>query len=422
MYRIVYLLPSLAFLAAAPARAGDDDYIVVKTKLKVEAGKHNRDHEPVSVPLSLPPHRLADVQLLLAGKPFVPAQLSPPTLVTEHIKAAEGKQRRDLEFVLPKLAAGKSLDLEAVITVHKAPAGGADGYIWFSHGGRAVELQHAERPILRYEFPRYDDKTPKARFLSYKPFHHVYAPGGRGVITNGPTGRYPHHRGLFFGFMKCGYDGNQVDTWHCKGDAHQAHDGFLTLSTGRVLGRHRVAVNWNGVGKKTFAKEEREVAAYNVPGGTLIEFSSRLSAVDGKVKLDGDPQHAGFHFRANSAVEGKTEKQTIFVRPDGADKPGATRNWPKDKRQVNLPWDVMSFVLGDRRFSVAYLDRPSNPKEARYSEREYGRIGSYFVYEVTKDKPLLINYRVWVQDGLMTVDQAAAKSRAFLEPVKVTVR
>src|SRR5947209_12157673 len=184
MYRIVYCVTVLALLAAAPARAGDD-YIVVKLKLKVEAGKHDRDHEPVCVPIALPPHRLADVKLLQGGKAFVPAQLSPPSLVTEHVKAPEGKQRRDLEFILPKLEAGKSLDLDAVVTVHKAPAGGANGYIWFSHGGRSVELQLAERPVLRYEFPRFDDSSPKARFLSYKPFHHVYAPGGRGVITNG---------------------------------------------------------------------------------------------------------------------------------------------------------------------------------------------------------------------------------------------
>ena len=89
------------------------------------------------------------------------------------------------------------------------------------------------------------------------------------------------------------------------------------------------------------------------------------------VKLDGDPQHAGFHFRAAPDVE-KHEKETgtnatTFVRPDGKGKPGKTRNWDKGKAgpKINLPWDAMSFVVDGNRYAVVYLDRPGNPKEAR---------------------------------------------------------
>jgi hypothetical protein len=55
------------------------------------------------------------------------------------------------------------------------------------------------------------------------------------------------------------------------------------------------------------------------------------------VTLDGDPQHAGFHFRADNEVAAKTSKQTVFTRPDGTDQPGKTRNWPDVKTHVNLP-------------------------------------------------------------------------------------
>ena len=51
-----------------------------------------------------------------------------------------------------------------------------------------------------------------------------------------------------------------------------------------------------------FAKELREITVYHVPDGRLIEFASRLESVIGTVKLDGDPQHAGFHFRAAQEV------------------------------------------------------------------------------------------------------------------------
>src|SRR5262249_22774987 len=141
---------------------------------------------------------------------------------------------------------------------------------------------------------------------------------------------------------------------------------------------------------QTFAKEQRELTAYNVPGGTLLEFASRLTALLPPVHLDGDPQHSGFHFRAINDVHTETETQTYFLRPDGKGPmcvkngkgPDETRNWDargKDPRTVNMPWDAMSFVVGGTRYTVAYLDNAKNPKESRGSEREYGRIGSYFV-------------------------------------------
>ncbi len=118
----------------------------------------------------------------------------------------------------------------------------------------------------------------------------------------------------------------------------------------------------------------------------------------------------------------KTAKQTTYVRPDGVGKPGETRNWdPKTgKGPINLAWNAMSFVRDGQRYSVAYLDRPGNPKEARFSERDYGRFGSYFVFDVTRDKPLSVSYRLWEQKGLMTPEQVAEKDADFVEPVKVT--
>jgi len=70
---------------------------------------------------------------------------------------------------------------------------------------------------------------------------------------------------------------------------------------------------------------------------------------------------------------------------------------------------------------VAYLDRPENPKEARFSEREYGRFGSYFEYTIERDKPLTVNYRLWLQEGLMKPEEVAALSANFVEPVNVTM-
>src|SRR5207247_2519955 len=175
---------------------------------------------------------------------------------------------------------------------------------------------------------------------------------------------------------------------HCAGGAHQSHEKLLASEAGNLMGRHRLEIAWHGQDKEVIAREERELTVYHFPTGTLIDFASRLRTTGGRVKLDGDPQHAGVQFRADDEVAKATSKQTVFVRPDGVGQPGVEWNWPQQKDQVNLPWKAMSFVLGGQRYTVADLDRPDNPKEARFSERTYGRFGSYFAYELTRENPL----------------------------------
>ena len=81
----------------------------------------------------------------------------------------------------------------------------------------------------------------------------------------------------------------------------------------------------------------------------------------------------------------------------------------------------MSFVLDGKRYAVAYLDNPANPKEARFSEREYGRFGSYFEYTIEKDKPLVVQYRLWIQEGMLHSEGVSRLSDDFIEPVSVTI-
>lgn len=414
-------------LLAAPAPAAKHT-----VELTIAAGKHDRANEPVCVPLQLPEKlkRITDVALLDGkGTRVAEAELIAPGLATRSIKPTKGHRRQDLHFVLPKLGAGQSVTLK--LEVHHGdglPVPASAGSYRFRPVAEeaATEVTYhlarqAPRKVLAYIHPKLDDTSAAAREATFKPFHRVYSPDGTVQVTKDVGGRFTHHRGLFYGFMRTTYDNTTVDIWHCRGETHQAHT-VVENTGGDALARHLCHIDWNGKDKKTFAKELRELTVYNVPGGTLIEFVSQLTPTGGDVKLDGDPQHAGFHFRASDEVASKTSKQTIFIRPDGVGKPGTEVNWPKEKKHVNLPWLAMSFVVGDKRYTAAYLDHPSNPKEARYSERTYGRFGSYFVTTVSKDKPLLVRYRVWLQDGQMTQEQVKAKSAAFVAPVEVKVK
>jgi hypothetical protein len=266
---------------------------------------------------------------------------------------------------------------------------------------------------------------PNDHYYTFKPFHNVYDPAaGAVMLTNSSAktakdGQFPHHRGLFYGWNRISYDGQTADIWHGTNNVFSTHDKTLSQEAGEVLGRQQAAISWHGKDGKTFATEERELTAYATPGGTLIDFASILKTDRPSVTLDGDPQHAGFHFRANQEVSKNGKANTYYLRPDGKGKIGETRNWDakgKNPIAINLPWNALSYVVGGKRYTVLRINHPDNPGESRGSERDYGRFGDYFEYTLTPDKPLKVKYRVWVQEGEMTVDECKAIAAAFVSP------
>jgi len=349
-----------------------------------------------------------------------------------------GEKSRELVFVLPDLKAGAKRTFTINTSAGVKLSGPSFKWVEKTPGQEDLVLDpgmgKADRPVLRYMHTAFDDSSKEKRDRSYKVFHHLYDPDGKRFVTNGGHTDphtdakkllFPHHRGLMFAFNRISYDGKKADTWHATGDAHQTHEKTLREVAGPVLASQTVQVDWHGVKKEVFATEERTLTAYNVPGGTLIDTDIVLKTTGGKIRLDGDPQHAGFQFRAsNDVVTQGNAKQTYYLRPDGKGKPGETRNWePKSKKgPVDLPWNVVSFVLDGQRYSVALIDHPENPGERRHSERDYGRFGSYFEYDLTKEHPLHLRHRVWLQKGEMTVDQVEALREAFVAPPKIAVK
>lgn len=414
------LATALALLAAFGSTARAEQPL--RLKLTVKAGQYDRKDTPIAVQVAVPSilAKATGATLVDEQGNKLPGQLTAPGLLEQSGNDAQERTARTLHFILPQLKAGQQTTLVATIP---AEAASETASRWEHIDKQFAELLVGDRPVLRYRCAPLD---PKAREQTYKVFHHVYDPTGQRIVTKGPGGRFTHHRGLFYGFNRVSYEGakQNVDVWHCSGSAHQSHDGFIAEEAGDVLGRHRLAVGWHGTGGKVFAEETRELTAYFVPQGQLIDFTSRLQTKVGPIKLDGDPQHAGFHFRADNDVAEKTAKQTYYLRPDGKGALGATRNWSagsRDPKTVNLPWNAMSFVLGDQRYTAVYLDHPANPKEARYSERDYGRFGSYFEYTVEEGRPLEVKYRVVLRQGELTLEQAQQLHTDFVHPVEVNV-
>lgn len=362
-------------------------------------------------------HDASNVVIRLAGNPGGNAAMSGG--VTAYVQS-------DV-FVLPTLKAGQTLDFKFASVKRTPPT----EFKFVEKAGEHTDVLFGDRPVLRYvNKPR----DAKAHYLTFKPFHQVFDPKeGKVMLSSGAyndpkDGQFPHHRGLFFGFNKISYeqDGKPMtaDIWHGTKDVFSTHDQMTATEAGEVFAKHTAAISWHGPDGKSFADELRSVTVYNVAGGTMLDWSSELTTKLQKVRLDGDPQHAGFHFRATQEVSKETKGKTYYLRPDGKGQPGDFRNWDaksKDAKTVNLPWNAMSFVTGGKRYTALRINHPDNPKETRGSERDYGRFGDYFEWDLTPKTPLKVKYRVWVQEGEMTQEQCEAMAHGFADAVTLKV-
>lgn len=365
----------------------------------------------------------------LAGRIAGPvgATASDGTRVRAQAVPAFDSESTRLVMLLPEIAKGKRLS----ITVQPEDRAARTKFRWEDTGGQYSTLYYGKQPLVRYMYQAPDESSKDARFKTAKVFHHLFAPDGETLLTNGPGGKFPHHRGLFFGFNRVRYSGKQADVWHCRKGESQTHEKFHFQQAGPAAAVQQMEIAWRGRGGREFARERRRLTLYFVRKGYLIDFDSEVTTELDKVELDGDPQHAGFHFRANSEVAAKTAAKTYYVRPDGKDQPNKTINWltprqlkkgkKNDPRTVNAPWKAMSFVLKGKRYTAVYLDHPKNPKPARYSERNYGRFGSYFEYTLTPKTPLRVRYRMWVQPGELDVAACEMLHAGFVNPPAVKV-
>ncbi|MDA0255334.1 MAG: PmoA family protein [Planctomycetota bacterium] len=421
---VCWFLLLVALAAGGPA-TGVADEPAAAWQITVAAGDVDRSNLPLRCPLAVPAKlAAAPVRILLADGSQVDGQLTEPALGTEpRPDPPAGTVDRDVIFVLPSLPAGESLEVTAQFTPAPADNAPPPRLVWTDEP-TAASLMLAGKPLVRYEKPAYAPADEATREATYKPFHHVFDPVTGIRLTKGDGGLYTHHRGIFFGYNRISHgDGRsrQSDCWHCRGQARQEHRETILETAGPVAGVQRVAIDWIGSDGKPLVAEARELDVVPVAGGTVIDFGSRLVATE-PVRLDGDPQHAGVHFRASNEVADATKGDTYYLRPDGKGKPGEERNWPQDKTYVDAAWHAASFVVGGQRYTVVRANRPTNPGEARMSERSYARFGSYFAHDLEPGRPLLVGYRFWVQPGEMAVAEAARIAADYARPARLTVR
>lgn len=267
-----------------------------------------------------------------------------------------------------------------------ASALAADGFAFADMPGKHLDVTAGGKPVVRFMYA-YDPSTKESLHDTYKPYLHVFDPSGDKLITKGPGGQFTHHRGIFIGWNKISFNGKSYDRWHMSG-GEQVHQKFLKKDATGDQATFTALVHWNDAAKEAFIIEERTFTVRRVPAGTLIDFSAKLSAPRGDLKLDGDPEHAGIHFRPAGELD---TKKTRYHFP--AEQPNAHKD-------TDYPWVGETFTLGGAAYSVVEMSHPKNPSGTRWSAyRDYGRFGAFPVAEIKQGGSFAFNFRFLIASG-----------------------
>ena len=81
--------------------------------------------------------------------------------------------------------------------------------------GKHLDIIQDGKVVARWMYA-HDLSTKDSRHDTYKPYLHVMGPDGKTPITKGPGGKFTHHRGIFLGWNRIGFEGKKYDLWHMK--------------------------------------------------------------------------------------------------------------------------------------------------------------------------------------------------------------
>jgi hypothetical protein len=294
---------------------------------------------------------------------------------------------------VPRAAAGEA---------DQPAAQGGKGFELKDEPGKHLDLLFDGRKVTRFMYA-HDFSTKERRFETYKPFTHVFASKGERLITNDHGDPFPHHRGIFIGWNRTTLaDGKtRYDFWHMP-NVCQRIERFTAQEASPAFGRMVALIRWEDPKEKPVILEEREIKVWRpTEAGLLMDFVSTLRSQQGEVVLDGDPEHAGCQFRAHSDLGQLYKKmKPPEIQAQGKDTRYLCPAGMDPRKTLDMPWAAVSFVLGEARFHVAFLNHPDNPKGTRFSAyRDYARFGAFAKATLKPDQPLVFRYRLLVREG-----------------------
>ena len=234
----------------------------------------------------------------------------------------------------------------------------------------------------------------------------IVLPGGTDFVTRGEgPGLYPHHRGVFLGWNQTRHGSRTTDFWHCRNGARIVRESASARFASGALTRTATLAWIDGSGQTVLRESRRTRIEAEGEDVVVLDYDIELHATAGEVVLDGDAQHAGFHFRAADEVAARPEA-TAVVFAEGARELTDVPASAKGAAFADARWVAQRYTIAGRPCTVLHLDHPGNPRPTVYGVRAYGRFGAFPRVRLVPGAPVRLRYR------LVVLALAAGEARA----------
>jgi hypothetical protein len=281
-----------------------------------------------------------------------------------------------------------------------------------------VQVFRGDSPVLQYNFAT----VPVPEALKGRQYaearsdyiHPLYGPAGE-ILTGDYCNDHPHHRGVYWAWPEVYYKDGKKDLHALQGVF--ARPGRLVraeVAGGAAVIEAESTWKWDDTEPIV-----QELAVVRVPAagpaqGWWIDLEFRFTAlVDGvSVARRGQTAYGGLNLRSTLH-----ERQSILHHTDGPDA-APRQNWGQIAGVPKGGKDVVA---------IATLEHAANPEypgewikfpDIDWLQPTFPAKGVKFA--LSKDKPLVLRYRLWIRPGPASEEQLAEAWKTYNQEQKKT--
>ncbi len=271
--------------------------------------------------------------------------------------------------------------------------------------GRVIDIRHEGTRVAGFVYGEGQAKT----------YLNVYDSEGQrlsnpGLNPDGSSrGRFPHHRGLFIGWNQIQSDLGSDDLWHLRDNERMVLDAITNMAATEDGVTLELLIHWISSNRDDdldglLITERRTLRVSRPEGRTQVDQESLLGA-ERDLRLRGDLQHAGIHFRADAGVDDVRGETRYLWCPDDL-APGGGRIISD-----TLHWVNFRFPLHGNWYSVTQLNPPEN-RSTELSWRDYGRFGFFFTDDLDAGEIRAVRTRLLFDEMTTSGDDDDIRRRA----------
>jgi hypothetical protein len=374
-------------------------------RLVVKAGKHDREHCPVSF-------RLAGV-LSANGQQANDAEIVGMRLENGDVPVdfqvtGEGDERT-LHWIVDRLPANETATYIVTAKEGGAPArSGAD-----EAGVKFVESEHKLDIVIDGEYATSYVYDPALA----KPYIGPIV-GPRGVSytrLDFETKEHPHHRSIWLGIG----DVNGIDAWNEPAERYgrQIVSGPVETLAGPVMGRLLSRQTWTNFAGKPQMSETRIVTFYRTPANArIIDLEFEFVASHGRVEFGATKEAGPLGIRLAESM--KVDNGGTMVNSYGS--VGEEECWGQ-----RAQWCDYCGNAGDLLLGIAAFDHPENEDHPTYWHiRNYGLMAPNNLYFLggkllKPGQKIRYKYRLYFHEGDTAQAKVADRYQDYIHPPKV---